>query len=158
MQADRSTRNVALIEATPREIYRAFLDPELLAAWLAPDEMTLSVHTFDAREGGEFRMSLAYPAGEGGAGKTTADMDAYHGHFAELVPDRRIVEVIEFETDDPGFAGEMRMTVTLAATRQGTYVTIDFDGIPPGIALADNEEGTASSLEKLSGLVGRTAC
>jgi len=158
MPTDRSTRNVALVEATPREIYRAFLDPDLIASWLAPDEMTLRVHAFDAREGGEFRMALAYPEGEGGAGKTTADMDAYHGRFVELVPDRRIVEVIEFESDDPGFAGEMRMTVTMAPTRQGTYVTIDFDGIPPGIALADNEEGVASSLEKLSELVGRTAC
>ena len=35
------------------------------------------------------------------AGKMSAHTDTYRGRFVQLVPDTRIVEVIEFETDDP---------------------------------------------------------
>lgn len=159
----RSTRNVVLIEALPSTVYRAFVDPDLVAQWLAPGEMTAHVHEFDAREGGEVRMSLHYPEGqhsEGTAstGKSTEDSDVYRARFVELVPDSKVVQTIEFESDDPAFAGEMRMTATMAPTRQGTNLTLAFDNIPEGIALEDNREGTALSLGKLSALVGKVVC
>lgn len=154
----RHTRNVALIEAQPETVYRAFVNPELVAQWLAPGDMTASVHEFDAREGGRVRISLHYPDGDASAAKSTEDADIYQARFLELSPPSKVVQAIEFESNDPAFAGEMRMTVTLAPTRQGTNITIDFDGIPDGISLEDNKLGTALSLEKLSALVGRPAC
>ena len=63
------------------------------------------------------------------------------------------MEKVVFETDDPAFAGEMTMTVSLAERIGGTEVEIAFDGIPPGISSKDNDEGTRLSLEKLAGLV-----
>ncbi len=62
--------------------------------------MTCLVHAFDAREGGTFRISLTYDASTG-AGKTTAHTDTYRGRFVKLVPNEQVVEVDEFETDDP---------------------------------------------------------
>jgi hypothetical protein len=58
------------------------------------------VHAFEAREGGEIRVSLTYDEPTG-AGKTNAHTDTYHGRFVELVPNKRVVEVVEFETADP---------------------------------------------------------
>jgi uncharacterized protein YndB with AHSA1/START domain len=81
-------------------VYRALLDPQAIAAWRAPDGMTCHVHAFDPREGGRFRVSLTYD-GQTDTGKTTADTDTYFGVVAKLVPDRQVVEVIEFETADP---------------------------------------------------------
>jgi hypothetical protein len=49
-----------------------------------------------------------------GAGKTTAHTDTYHGRFIELVPDEKVVEVVEFETADPALQGEMTLTISLA--------------------------------------------
>lgn len=77
-----------------------------MALWLAPDNMKGHVHTFDAREGGTFRMSLTYqdqthPL----SGKTSEDTDTFQGRFLELVPYARIAEVVEFESPDPAFAG-----------------------------------------------------
>ena len=60
--------------------------------------MTSQVHTFDAREGGAFRISLTYDAPTG-TGKTTAQADTYHGRFVKLVPNEQMVEVMEFETE-----------------------------------------------------------
>ena len=58
--------------------------------------MASRIHVFDAREGGAFRISLTYEE-PGQAGKSVAHTDTYHGYFAQLVPDERVVEVLEFE-------------------------------------------------------------
>jgi uncharacterized protein YndB with AHSA1/START domain len=42
--------------------------------------------------------------------------DTNHGHFVQLVPNERLVEVDEFETTDPTIRGEMTITITLSDT------------------------------------------
>lgn len=146
-----STRNSRLINAAPEALYRAFTDPEALAVWLVPGEMTGKVHAFEARVGGGYQMSLYYPASDAEAqGKTAAREDRYTARFVELTPPTRIVQAIIFDTTDPAFAGEMLMTVTLAPKAGGTEVTILFENIPSGIRPEDNEAGTESSLAKLA--------
>ncbi len=151
-----STQVSRVINAPRHAVYQAFVDRDLLAAWLAPDNMTGRVHTFDPREGGGFRMSLTYqnpadsPGGMGG--KSSADTDTFQGRFVELAPNEKIVWVTEFESQDADFAGEMRITTTLKDTGEGTEVTILCEDIPKGIRLEDNELGTKSSLEKLATL------
>lgn len=115
--------------------------------------MRCHVHEFDPRTGGRFRISLTYDA-PGATGKTTAHTDTYHGHFAEIVPNARIVEVLEFETINPALQGEMRITTTLAAVGRATELTAMHEGLPSGVAPADNEEGWRQSLAKLAALLG----
>ena len=121
---------------------------------LTPDNMRGRVHTFDPREGGQFRISLQYLNPEDSqAGKTSGDTDTYHGRFEKLIPFEKIVEVIEFESQDPNFAGEMTMTVLLAEVEGGTEVTLLYENVPVGIRPEDNEAGSRSSLQKLAALV-----
>lgn len=154
---DPSTAVSRVIDAPRTDVYRSFLDPGTVAMWLPPEGMSAQVHHFEPREGGEFRVSLMYrdvadSPGEGG-GKTTEDTDTYHGRFVTLVPDERIVEVVEFESDDPEFAGEMRIIVTLTGVDGGTEVTYRCENIPSGIRPEDNEAGCQSSLRKLAALL-----
>jgi uncharacterized protein YndB with AHSA1/START domain len=114
--------------------------------------MTSEVHEFEAREGGRFRVSLTYDAPTG-TGKTAAHTDTYHGHFVQLVPNEKVVEVLEFETTDPALSGEMTMTTTLAEADGGTDVVLVHEGIPAGVAPADNETGTRMALANLAALV-----
>jgi uncharacterized protein YndB with AHSA1/START domain len=139
--------------AAPRAaVYRALIDPAAVAQWRVPDEMTSEVHEFDPREGGRFRVSLTYDAATG-TGKSAAHTDTYHGHFARLVPDEQVVEVLEFETADPALGGEMTMTTTLADADGGTEVLIVHDGVPDQVPAADNETGTRMALARLARLV-----
>ena len=110
------------------------------------------MHAFDAREGGAFRISLTYDAPTG-TGKTTAHTDTYHGHFVTLVPHERVVQLMEFETDDPTMRGEMTATFTLLEADGGTDVLAVHDNVPPGVSPADNETGWRMSLAKLARLV-----
>ena len=114
--------------------------------------MTSHVHSFEGREGGTFRISLTYDAPTG-AGKTTAHTDTYHGRFVKLVPNERVVEVVEFETTDPALRGEMTITTTLADAEGGTDVLAVHEGLPHGLSTADNEAGWREALEKLAALV-----
>jgi uncharacterized protein YndB with AHSA1/START domain len=147
-----STRIVRHIRAPRAAVYRALLDPAAIASWRVPEGMSSVVHEFDPREGGTFRVSLTYDA-PSGTGKTVAQTDTYHGHFARIVPDEEVIEVLEFETTDPALRGEMTMMTTLADADGGTEVAVLHDGIPPGVPVADNELGTRMALDKLAALV-----
>jgi hypothetical protein len=43
--------------------------------------------------------------------------------FLELVPNERIVELVEFESDDSAFERAMTLVTTLVAVLSGTEVT-----------------------------------
>jgi len=140
------------IHAPRAMVYRTLLDAEAIAHWKVPDGMTCQVHEFDAREGGSIRVSLTYDA-PGGAGKTTPHTDTYRGRFALLVKNERVVEVDEFETDDPAMRGEMTITVSLTDADGGTELVAVHEGLPSGVSSADNETGWHMSLAKLAALV-----
>lgn len=141
------------VEAPRSVVYQALLDPEAIATWRVPDGMTGHVHEFEAREGGQFRISLTYDAPDA-IGKTAARTDTYHGYFERLVPDEQVVEVDEFETDDSDVAGRITVTTTLAdADGGGTDITLRYEGLPDSIPRGDNEMGTRMALDNLARLV-----
>lgn len=140
------------IAAPADAVYRALLDPALITQWRVPSDMDCQVHLFEARPGGRFRISLTY-AFDGAAGKTSARTDTYRGWFRELVPNRRVVEVLAFETDDPAMQGEMVITTTLDALDGGTLLSATHAGLPPGLRPQDNEAGWRESLDKLARLL-----
>lgn len=146
-----STRVVGHVNAPRAAVYRALLDPTAIARWRVPDGMSARVHAFDAREGGEFRISLTYRTGA--AGKSGAHTDTYHGRFVTLVPGEKVVETMEFETDLPDLRGVMTMTTTLADAGDGTDVVVEHDGLPDAVPAADNEAGTRMALANLAALV-----
>ncbi|MER6156503.1 SRPBCC domain-containing protein [Streptomyces sp. NPDC001868] len=149
-----STRVSRHVKASRADVYRALLDADAIARWRVPSGMSSQVHEFDAREGGRFRVSLTYDAPTG-TGKSASHTDTYHGHFAKLVPDEVVVEVLEFETDDPALRGTMTMTTILTEADGGTDVLVVHEGIPDAVPAADNETGTRMALENLARLVER---
>jgi uncharacterized protein YndB with AHSA1/START domain len=145
------TRASRVIRARPEDLYKAFMDPAALVAWLPPGEMTGYVHEFDARVEGGYRMSLFYPATERNfRGKTAAREDMFDVRFVELMPPCRIVEAVNFVTTDPAFFGEMTITVTFEEVSGGTEVTLMCRNLPPGLRAEDNEAGSRLSLEQLA--------
>jgi uncharacterized protein YndB with AHSA1/START domain len=143
------------IDAPPSAVYRALTDADAVSRWRAPDGMTASVHTFEPHKGGEFRISLSYDEASR-VGKTTGNVDIYHGYFRELVPDHRIVEVIEFETSDTELGRVMTVTTSIEEVAGQTEVLVIFEDLPEGISPEDNATGTAMSLSNLARLVEAT--
>ena len=141
-----------MIKALAQKIYAAHVDPQAVATWRPPQGMRAEICSFDAREGGGYRMAFVYEDASV-LGKTSANADVFEGKFVELVPDERIVERIEFKSDDPAFAGHMTITTTLVAVTDGTQVSIVCENVPDGISAADHQVGMASTLANLVGFV-----
>lgn len=145
-----------VIRSTTSEIWAALVDPFAVVEWLPPHDMTGRIDEWDARPGGAYAMTLTYA--DDGHGKSTADSDAVSGRFVELVPGERFVQDVDFDSDDPAYAGTMRMSWLLRRVDDDTTeVVIRADGVPPGISPEDHADGLSSSLQNLAGyLADRT--
>jgi hypothetical protein len=67
-----------------------------------------------------------------------------------LVPCEQIVQIAEFESEDPAFAGEMRITASFADVDGVTEITMLCEHIPKGMRPEDDERGRKESLQKLA--------
>ncbi len=147
-----TTRITQHVKAPRAAVYRALLDAQAVSRWMVPDGMTSDVHTFEPHEGGAFRISLTHDAPTG-AGKTSGQTDTFHGTFATLVENERIVQRVEFETDKPEMQGEQTITYSLFDAAGGTDVHGLHENLPTGVAPEDNKLGWQMSLRKLAALV-----
>ena len=149
---DRASRVIA---APPEPVYAAFIDPDALTAWLPPDGMTAEFERFDPRPGGSYRLVLTYADACRAPGKAAADTDIVEARFVDVVPDVRVVQEVDFVSDDPAFAGTMTMTWEVTAVDGGTRVDITAGDVTIGICAEDHAEGLASSLANLAEHVER---
>jgi uncharacterized protein YndB with AHSA1/START domain len=146
-----ATTTTGLVRAPRAQVYAALLDPAAVQRWRVPDGMTAEVHEWEPREGGRFRVSLTYDGD--GAGKSGAHTDTYAGHFARLVQDEEVVEVLAFETLDADLAGDMTMTTRLRDADGGTEVELVHDGVPDAVDPEDNAAGSRMALANLTAYV-----
>ena len=137
------------LNAPRARVYRALTERDEIVQWKFPLGMSCAVHEFGPAG---FRISLTYDA-PGHAGKSSAHTDTYRGRFTELVPGERVVEVDEFETDDPSMRGAMTITITLADSDPGTDLVAVHEGLPAGVSARDNETGWREALARLAALV-----
>ena len=139
-----------MLEAEPERVYAALVDPEALLAWLPPAGMTAGFERFHGRPGGGYRMVLTYADASTAPGKARADSDVVEARFIEMVPAVRVVQAVDFVSDDPRYAGTMTMTWELSRAEAGTRIEIRADDVPDGISAEDHAAGLASSLENLA--------
>ena len=142
-----------VIPASANDVYRAWLDPDLLQRWLAPGGITVERAEVEARVGGRYRIWHA---------DSGVHIGGFECEIVELVPDARIV----FQW---GFVGPERtagpvydslLTITLrAVSRDATMLTLvheRLDNLAAGMPhVADNVEvGWELVLEKLAVILG----
>ena len=151
-RVDRASRDIA---APPDRAFAALVDQEALLAWLPPEGMTGRFERFDARPGGSYRLVLTYTDGSDSPGKSTADADVVDARYVEIVPGERVVQEIDFVSDDPAFAGTMTMTWSVTPSGEGSLIDISAADVPSGISPEDHAAGMASSLENLAAYLER---
>jgi uncharacterized protein YndB with AHSA1/START domain len=146
-RTDRASRVIA---APPGRIWTALVDPVALTQWLPPGGMTGRFERYDARPGGSYRLVLTYADASAAPGKATADSDIVEARFVDIVPGERVVQAVDFVSDDPAYAGTMTMTWAITAAGAGTRVDIVAEDVPDGITAQDHAEGLSASLANLA--------
>ncbi|WP_459461806.1 SRPBCC family protein [Rhizobium sp. No.120] len=132
-----------VLATSPEKVYRAFIEADALAKWLPPNGFACSVHHFEGKVGGTFKMSFR--------NFTTGESHSFGGDFRELVPGELVRYTDKF--DDPNLPGEMEVTVTLKKVLVGTEVNITQAGIPDVIPPEACYLGWQESLINLAKLV-----
>lgn len=146
----RSDRVSRFISATPDRVFRAFIDRDALETWLPPDGMTARFERFDPRPGGSYRLVLTYHGPDHSSAKSTTDADVVEARYIDIRTDDRVVQAVDFESDDPSFAGTMTMTWAVSAVETGSLVEFTAEDVPVGISAEDHAAGMTSSLENLA--------
>lgn len=142
-----------MIDASSVRVYKALTDPDAVQEWLPPAGMTGRVERFEPREGGAIRIVLEYEGDE--AGKAGDGTDVVEGRFVEVSPGVRVVQDVDFVSDDPAFAGTMRMTWEVTARGARSEVVFRAENVPSGITAEDHRAGLEASLRNLARFVGR---
>ena len=146
-RTDRASRVVA---APVARVFRAFVDRAALESWLPPEGMSARFERFDPSPGGSYRMILTYAVPTTAGGKSSDDTDAVEARYVDIVHDDRVVQAVDFVSDDPAFAGTMTMTWSVRAVECGSLVEFVEDGVPDGISAEANAAGMTTSLAPLS--------
>jgi len=146
----RTDRAARVIDGPVDRVFHALVDRDALEAWLPPQGMTAQFERFDARPGGSYRLVLTYAEATDTRGKSTADSDVVEARYVDIIPDERVVQEVDFVSDDPAFAGTMTMTWAVQEVEGGTRVEIVAEDVPEGISAEDHAAGLTSSLEHLA--------
>ena len=132
----------------PRDlVFRAHTDPELLAQWLGPRDLTMTVDHYDVRDGGKWRYVSKDAAGS---------EYGFHGVFHGTPSPDGIVQTFEFE----GVPGHVSLDTLTLKERDGKTLlrsVSSFQSVEDRDAMAasDMERGVRDSGERLEELLAK---
>jgi uncharacterized protein YndB with AHSA1/START domain len=146
----RTDRVSRVIDAPVARVFNALMDRDALERWLPPHGMTATFERFDPTPGGSYRLVLTYADPTAARGKSSADSDIVEARYVDIVPNDRVIQAVDFVSDDPSFAGTMTMTWAVRAVDGRSRVEITADNVPDGISADDHAAGLTSSLDNLA--------
>jgi uncharacterized protein YndB with AHSA1/START domain len=132
-----------ILKADPHKVYRAFTEPDAIAAWLPPYGFVCKVHSMAVKQGGGYQMSFT--------NFTTGNSHSFGGKYLEIKPNELLKYSDKF--DDPNLPGEMITTIHFKKVMVGTELKITQEGIPDAIPAEMCYLGWQESLDKLMRLV-----
>ncbi len=137
--------------ATAPDLFRAWVEPDLVESWWGPEGFKTVVTHLDARVGGTFRFEMISPSGARGA---------MAGFYREVSPGRRLVfELTEhcncdLAPGDPPQLDATEVCVEFLEDGDGTLVRIVHRGLTSDAIAGRTGGGWASGLACLARAVG----
>ncbi len=140
-------RLTRVFDAPPEKVFRAHVEPELVAQWLGPRRHEMRVDHWDCRTGGSYRYVHSSDGNEYG----------FHGCFHEVRPNEVIVQTFTFEGVPDEVALERLILEDLGDGRTrlvATSLVDSFEGRDAFVA-SGMEEGIREGYERLDELLAR---
>ena len=133
--------------ATPAQVFRAHSDPELVAQWLGPRDLEMTVHVWDCRTGGAYRYTH----------RRGTDEYGFHGSFHDVRPAELIVQTFAFDGMPDAVALERLRFTDLGDGRtllRSTSLGESFEARDQHI-VNGMEQGIVQSFDRLDELLAR---
>lgn len=134
-------------DATPAQVFRAHVDPELFVQWVGPADLVNEIDHWDARTGGSWRY----------VSRRGEEEYAFRGCFHEVRPDQRIVQTFTYEGFPDGVALEFLDLEPLPGGRcrlRALSVVDTIEGRDAFVA-SGMESGIVAGYRKLDSLLSR---
>jgi uncharacterized protein YndB with AHSA1/START domain len=133
-------------EAPRDRVFRAWVDPELVARWLGPKGNVMRIDAWDSRTGGAYRYGVL-AGGE--------EVAAFYGSFHEVREDERIVWTFTWEGMPDGVALETMTFEDLGdgRSRVTTLSVVDSMEGRDMMLASGMEVGVHEGFEKLDALL-----
>ncbi len=129
------------------KVFAAWTDPEIMASWYGPEGMETTIHAFDLREGGAYRLTMKAPDGT---------LFPLRGVFTEIRRPNRLAFSWQWESNAelamPG-AQETSVTVDIRAIGGDVALTLTHSGFATPEAIAQHNDGWTSMMTKLTSLL-----
>ena len=134
-------------DAPPAKVFRAHVEPELVAQWLGPRQYEMRIDHYDCRTGGSYRY--LHRQGEEEYG--------FHGCFHEVRPDELIVQTFTFEGMPDGVALEKLVLEDLGGgrTRLTSTSLVDSFAARDAFVASGMEVGVREGYERLDEVLAR---
>ena len=133
-------------DATPAQLFRVMSDRDLVAQWMGPRELEMTVEEYDVRSGGRYRYIHRDDSGE----------YAFRGVFHTVEQDKLIIQTFEWE----GAPGEVCLEkMTLEPTEKG--VRLHQQSVFPSVESRDQSveygmaDGINDSMDRLAELLAK---
>ncbi|MFD7908700.1 SRPBCC family protein [Kitasatospora sp. NPDC059722] len=149
VEADPALPTIRIVrefDAPPARVFRAWIEPELVARWLGPDNHETKIDFWDGRTGGSYRYSMHQDGRE---------IAAFYGSFHEVRPETRLVQTFTYTGVPDGVsldtavfepAGEGRTRVTILSV-------VDSFAARDAILASGMEKGVTEGYAKLDALL-----
>lgn len=129
------------------ELYKYFMDSHLLEKWAYPDGMSLKITKFHPEVNSKYRYEHSGKDG----------LYVCEGHFEEIVPERRIIQLDEFVRGPNAkvIYNNLRCVIEFNENIDGTEVTVTQSGFESDRGLEASRVGWTQCLDRLFDLVER---
>jgi uncharacterized protein YndB with AHSA1/START domain len=141
-------RIVREFDAPVEKVFRAHTEADLVAQWLGPRNLTMTVDHYDCRTGGSYRYIHSRDGEEYG----------FHGSFHEVRPNELIVQTFTFEGFPDGVALEKLVLEDLGDGRTRLTATSLVDSFAERDAFVASgmETGIVEGYERLDEVLARS--
>lgn len=134
-------------DAPPEKVFRAHVDPALVAQWLGPRRLEMRIDHYHCRTGGSYRYIHTADGQEFG----------FHGSFHEVRPSELIVQTFTYEGEPDGVALERMAFEDLGDGRTRLVATslVDSFAARDAFVASGMEVGVREGYERLDELLAR---
>jgi uncharacterized protein YndB with AHSA1/START domain len=151
IEADPNVPTIRIIRDfdAPRDrVFRAWVEPDLVAQWLGPKSTEMRIDDWEARTGGKYRYAAV---------RNGEEIATFYGSFHEVRPHERLVQTFTWEGMPDGVSLDTMTFEDLGDGRTrtiGLSVVDSFEG-RDGILASGMEVGVYEGYEKLDALLAQ---
>jgi uncharacterized protein YndB with AHSA1/START domain len=147
--SDTEIRTERIFDAPPEVIFEFWTDPDLLAQWVGPERLEMTVEEYDVRPGGKYRY--VHRDGEG-------NEYVFFGEFLEIDEPRKLKQTFNFvmEPQPPPSIDELDLIpLEGGRTRLVTLTTFEAKEYRDGMIQSGMEKGMNEGYAKLDALLAQ---